>query len=92
LKPTNRQLALYLGECRERQIPVLPPDINESQVRFRWNRGKASGLAHGDQETSARARLSRSWRCAAKQGRITSRHALTQDLDLRLVNKRVFGA
>src|SRR5207253_421490 len=28
------KLALYLGECRERGIPVLPPDINQSQVRF----------------------------------------------------------
>ena len=28
------KLALYLGECRDRQIPVLPPDINESQLRF----------------------------------------------------------
>jgi len=28
------KLALYLGECREREIPVLPPDINESQLRF----------------------------------------------------------
>ena len=28
------KLALYLGECRERGIPVLPPDINESQLRF----------------------------------------------------------
>src|SRR5467141_337190 len=28
------KLALYLGECRDRGIPVLPPDINESQLRF----------------------------------------------------------
>src|SRR5438445_6919301 len=28
------KLALYLRECRERGIPVLPPDINESQLRF----------------------------------------------------------
>ena len=28
------KLALYLGECRERGIPVLPPDINQSQLRF----------------------------------------------------------
>ncbi len=28
------KLALYLGECRDRQIPVLPPDINQSQLRF----------------------------------------------------------
>ena len=27
------KLALYLGECRDRGIPVLPPDINESQLR-----------------------------------------------------------
>src|SRR3954469_24325295 len=28
------KLALYLGECRDRGIPVLPPDINDSQLRF----------------------------------------------------------
>src|SRR5678815_305887 len=28
------KLALYLGECRDRGIPVLPPDINVSQLRF----------------------------------------------------------
>src|SRR4029077_4597104 len=28
------KLALYLGECRDRGIPVLPPDINESHLRF----------------------------------------------------------
>src|SRR5438094_332213 len=28
------KLALYLGECRDRGIPVLAPDINESQIRF----------------------------------------------------------
>ena len=34
------KLALYLGECRERGIPVLPPDINESQLRFTVEPGK----------------------------------------------------
>src|SRR5256885_14894563 len=28
------KLALYLGECRDRGIPILPPDINESHMRF----------------------------------------------------------
>src|SRR5438093_3262048 len=28
------KLAVYLGECRDRGIPVLPPDINESQIQF----------------------------------------------------------
>ena len=34
------KLALYLGECRDRGIPVLPPDINESQLRFTVDAGK----------------------------------------------------
>src|SRR5205823_6037417 len=28
------KIALYLGECRDRGIPVLPPDINESALAF----------------------------------------------------------
>ena len=28
------KLAMYLGECRELGIPVLPPDINESELPF----------------------------------------------------------
>ena len=28
------KVALYLGECRDRGVPVLPPDINESELRF----------------------------------------------------------
>ena len=28
------KLALYLGECRERGIPLLPADINQSELRF----------------------------------------------------------
>src|SRR6185295_8864400 len=30
----TEKLAMYLGEARERGIPVLPPDINESQLPF----------------------------------------------------------
>src|SRR5205814_7644672 len=30
----TEKLALYLGECREREIPVLPPDVHERQLRF----------------------------------------------------------
>ena len=39
------KLALYLGECRDRGIPVLPPDINESQLRFTVKPGRASASA-----------------------------------------------
>jgi DNA polymerase-3 subunit alpha len=84
------KLALYLGECRERGIPILPPDINESQLRFTVepNRGVRFGLTaiknvgEGAIDALVAAR--------AKQGRIGSLHALCEELDLRLVNKRVF--
>src|SRR6266566_4015313 len=41
------KLAMYLGECRDRGIPLLPPDINESQLRFTVepDRGVRFGLA-----------------------------------------------
>ncbi len=39
------KLAVYLGECRERGVPVLPPDINESQLPFTVSdRGVRFGL------------------------------------------------
>ena len=81
------KLALYLGECRERGIPVLPPDINESQLRFTVEpeRGVRFGLTaiknvgEGAIESLLEVR--------AKQGRIRSLHALCEDLDLRLVEQ-----
>jgi DNA polymerase-3 subunit alpha len=83
------KLALYLGECRERSIPVLSPDINESELRFTVepDRGVRFGLTairnvgEGAIESLLQVR---------KQGRIRSLHALCEELDLRLVNKRVF--
>ena len=45
------KLAMYLGECRDRGIPVLPPDINESQLRFTVEPGQGRAVRpHGDQE------------------------------------------
>ena len=28
------KLAMYLGECREMGVPILPPDLNASELRF----------------------------------------------------------
>ena len=84
------KLAMYLGECRERGIPVLRPDINESELRFTVepDRGVRFGLTaiknvgEGAIESLLAVRQT--------QGRIRSLHALCEELDLRLVNKRVF--
>jgi DNA polymerase-3 subunit alpha len=82
------KLALYLGECRDRGISVLPPDINASELRFtvtpqgvRFGLTAIKNVGEGAIESLLAVR--------AKQGRITSLHALCEDLDLRLVNKRV---
>jgi DNA polymerase III subunit alpha len=84
---------VYLAEARERAIPVLPPDINESQLNFSVARGKGvrfgltaiKGLGEGaiNSILAARTQL---------DGRIPSLHALCEILDLRLANKRVFEA
>jgi DNA polymerase-3 subunit alpha len=83
------KLALYLGECRDRHIPVLPPDINASQLRFtvepegvRFGLTAIKNVGEGAIESLLTVR--------AKQERIRSLEAICEDLDLRLVNKRVF--
>src|SRR5260370_3531702 len=74
------KLAVYLGECRERGIPVLPPDINESELRFtvmpdgvRFGLTAIKNVGEGAIQTLLEVRKTR--------GRITSLHRLCEDLD-----------
>ena len=85
------KLALYIGECRERGIAVLPPDINESHLHFtvvpagvRFGLTAIKGLGEGAVRSVLEVR--------ARVGTITSLHQLCEELDLRLVNKRVLEA
>jgi DNA polymerase-3 subunit alpha len=85
------KLALYIGECRDRGIAVLPPDLNESHLHFtvvpegvRFGLTAIKGLGEG----AIRAILD----VRARTGQITSLHQLCEELDLRLVNKRVLEA
>src|SRR5438477_1541624 len=83
------KLALYLGECRERGIPILPPDLNQSELAFTvMSGGVRFGLTaiKNVGEGAIRSLLE----VRRKQGRVASLRALCEDLDLRLVNKRVF--
>ena len=87
------KLAMYLAESRDRGIPVMPPDINESQLNFTVEAGRGvrfgltaiKGLGEGAIKAIIQARESLG-------GRIPSLHALCEVLDLRLANKRVFEA
>ena len=85
------KLALYLGECRDRGIPVLPPDLNDSQLAFTVTpEGVRFGLTAIKNVGEGAIRSLLDVRAKQPQGRIASLHALCEDLDLRLVNKRVF--
>jgi DNA polymerase-3 subunit alpha len=82
------KLALYLGECRDRAIPVLPPDVNESELRFTvTTQGVRFGLTAVKNvgENAVRSILDH----RRERGRIRSVHELCEGVDLRLVNKRV---
>ncbi len=85
------KLALYIGECRDRGIAILPPDINESQLHFtvvpggvRFGLTAIKGLGEGAIGCIVETR--------ARVGRVTSLHQLCEELDLRSVNKRVLEA
>jgi DNA polymerase-3 subunit alpha len=85
------KLTLYLGESRDRGIPVLPPDLNESQLAFTvTSEGVRFGLTAIKNVGEGAIESLLAVRAKQPQGRIASLHALCEDLDLRLFNKRVF--
>src|SRR5215510_8800555 len=84
------KLALYLGECRDRGIPVLPPDVNESQLRFTVEPGKGVRFGLTAIKNVGGGAIESLLAVRTKQGRIRTLSALCEELDLRLVNKRVF--
>jgi DNA polymerase-3 subunit alpha len=87
------KLAMYLAESRDRGIPVLPPDINESQLHFSVEPG--TGVRFGLTAIKGLGETAINSIIQARQqfgGRIPSLHALCEILDLRLANKRVFEA
>jgi DNA polymerase-3 subunit alpha len=84
------KLAIYLGEARERNIPVLPPDVNQSTLRFTVEPGKGVRFGLTAIKNVGEGAIESLLSVRQKQGGLRSLHALCEDLDLRLVNKRVF--
>jgi DNA polymerase-3 subunit alpha len=81
------KLAMYLGECRELGIPILPPDINRSQLAFTVEKdGVRFGLCAvknvGESAILSMLRVRR------ERARIDSLFTLCEEVDQRLVNKR----
>ncbi len=83
------KVALYLGECRDLGVPILPPDVNASEWQFRvepegvrFGLGAVKGVGESAIKSIIEARR-------ALGGRIRSLFELTEHVDLRLVNKKV---
>ncbi len=82
------KLALYLGECRYMGVPILAPDVNESDVAFKVTPdGVRFGLAAV--KNVGEGAITSILKRRAALGRIDSLYRLCEDVDLRLVNKRV---
>jgi DNA polymerase-3 subunit alpha len=84
------KVALYLAECRELGVPVLPPDLNRSEMAFvvqadgvRFGLGAIKGAGEGAIQSILETRRTLG-------GRVTSLFELAEHVDLRLVNKKVF--
>ena len=82
------KLAMYLGECRSWGVPILPPDVNASGVIFTVTpQGVRFGLAAI--KNVGEAAIASILNVRASSGPIRSIYALCEEIDLRLVNKRV---
>ena len=82
------KLSLYIGECREMHVPILPPDVNTSALRFTvTDAGVRFGLTaiKNVGETAIGSILE----VRKLHGPVRSLNRLCEEVDLRLVNKRV---
>ena len=82
------KLALYIGECRDMGVPILPPDINASDLAFkvvqdgvRFGLTAVKNVGEGAIASILDGRK--------RTGGVGSLFTLCEDIDLRLVNKRV---
>src|SRR5579883_470464 len=82
------KIVKYINECREMQIRVLPPDINQSDLNFtpagdaiRFGLGAVKNVGGGAVEAIVKAR--------EEGGRFTSLYNLCERINLSAVNRRV---
>src|SRR4051812_20589670 len=82
------KLAMYLGECRDLGVTILPPDLNSSELAFtvvdggvRFGLCAVKNVGEGAIQSMLNVRR--------ELGRIDSLYTLCEHSDLRLVNKRV---
>lgn len=87
----TERLTILLDECRRMDIPVLPPDVNESAVNFvptedgiRFGLAAIKNVGEGAAESIVEGRVN--------DGPSTDLYGFCESLDLRAVNRRVVEA
>ena len=85
----SEKISLYLSECRDLGVPILPPDINKSDLHFtvqpggvRFGLGAVKNVGEGAIVSMIAARK--------QLGAVRSLFELVEQVDMRLVNKKVF--
>ena len=84
-----KEVSLLMEECRRMGIPILGPDVNESNYTFtvnddnaiRFGMGAVKGVGRSAVETIVKNR---------EKGKYTSVFDLSKRIDLRAANKRAF--
>jgi DNA polymerase-3 subunit alpha len=82
------KIVMYIAECKDMKIPVLPPDVNESQLDFRSVEDKIRfgllairNVGEGAIDSMLRSR--------SEKGHFRSLFHFCEEVDARAVNKRV---
>jgi DNA polymerase-3 subunit alpha len=83
------KLAFYLGECRDMGVTVLAPDVNLSELRFTVESGAGVRFGLGAVRNVGEGAIVSLLGARATQGRLAALDSLCEEVDLRLVNKRV---
>jgi DNA polymerase III subunit alpha len=84
----TEKIVMYIAECKDMGIPVLPPDINESAVDFRSMEGTIRfGMLAIRNVGEAAIRSVLDYR--VKNGKFRSLFQFCEEVDSRTLNKRV---
>ncbi len=85
----NDKVALYIKECRDMNIEILPPDINQSLVNFTVVEGKAIRFGLAAVKNVGEKAIKTIIGERKRNSNFTSLLNFCQRVDLRIVNKRV---
>jgi DNA polymerase-3 subunit alpha len=85
----NEKVALYIKECRNTNIEILPPDINQSLVNFTVVGGKAIRFGLAAVKNVGEKAIKSIIEERKRNSNFISLLDFCQRVDLRVVNKRV---